>query len=1083
MAQSSDTTINVVIVTALKDEYDQVLAVESGAIDPKWYEGQGRDGRLVATRKFHAASGQVLQAIVTWATEMGGIAAAAIATSMIEKYNPCCLAMCGICAGRREKVSLGDVIFADRLWAYDQGKLVVEVGKDGKRLELFSGDIFQYRLPDSWKQRVEAYKIEAPEWLELRPLSLLHQADWLMLQLSVGNNPREHPEREKRCPDWIITIDYLRKKGFIKRTGLQLTFRGRTRAEELELLHIDGLPPPDSFRIHLAPIATGSRVVEDPDIFNRLSISMRKVLGIEMEASAIGAVGDLKDIPVIVAKAVSDFADEKDDRVRRFAARASAECLIGFMQKYLPELISKDDYSVSLRSELSNSSPEKTNNDSLLTQRCNILPRDIATFTGRFSQVEVLIEALKPRVDGSTPLAVAINAIDGMPGIGKTALAVHVAHRIASMYPDAQLFLDLHGYTPGREPVAPAGALDSLLRALGIPPSRIPETLDERSALWRSEIAQRRAIVVLDNANSHEQVRPLLPGHPSSCVLITSRKKLNSLEGVHDLSLDVLSPNEAVSLFQNLVGDRCSNSDIESVQKVVGLCGHLPLAIQLVGNRWRHRRSWHITDVLAKLENTRTRLQVFSAESIEVATAFELSYNELDSRQQKLFRRLGLHPGVDITPQAAAVLLQCSYDEAEQLLDTLFDHSLVSEPERARYKLHDLLRDYARDLARTVEPSAKQYEAQLRLLTYYLHAVDSADRVLDPHRHRSGTYLSNLSVPETSFEDYRHAFNWLQIERINILACAQLSLDRGLLENACSFGQALAHFLLRAGYYNESYHIHTQSYQAAKTLKDAVLEAQALTNLAQSCHAVGQFDQAKDLFQQALQLWSSTSDQDGCARTLSGLGFTLERTGMYHEALSNLDAALKIRRITGDSYGEAHVLNAVGAVYWRLHEYSQALASFNLALSIRRNIGDRNGEARTVNNIGFTYQRLERYDEAQAWLNEALAIARDLRDRDLEIVTLNNLGYTLGSCGKWDDGVQFAVMGLELAQSIGALYEEGRALDALARCAVGQSKIEAATIYWKDALLVFEKAGVPEAGKIRSILQMQPENWSTTDFL
>lgn len=1070
MSRASKSPIVVVLIAALKDEYDQVLAVEAGAAEGRWREGPGLDGRLVATRRFRASMGNTLEVITTWATEMGGVATAALATSLIEKYNPQCISMCGICAGRRGKLSLGDVIFADRLWTYDTGKLVVEQGPNGERVERFYGDMFQHRLPERWKQRVEAYKVADALWLNLRPRPLQLQAEWLLLRLRAGDNPQAHPDRENACPDWADTIAHLRRKGLLKKTGLSLTHRGAARAQELNLLYVNGPLEPEDFRVHLAPIATGSRVVEDPDIFDRLSESMRKVLGLEMEASALGAVGDLKEVPVIIAKGVSDFADEKDDRFRKFAARASAECLLGFLRTNMPALLSGRNHQPTPQQKSGYARIAPVDNERLGRAQPNLLPRDLVTFTGRSEQLEGLVSELMPERDSPYPTAVAIDAIDGMPGIGKTALAVHVAHLITPDYPDAQLFIELHGYTPGRKPVSPAAALDRLLRALGVPPTRIPEDLDERAALWRSEVAGLRAVIVLDNANSHEQVRPLLPGVPGSCVIITSRRRLASLEGIRELSLDVLTESEAVSLFRRIAGEACIRAGDDAVGEVVRLCGHLPLAIQLVGNRWRHRPSWGIKDLLEKLTDARTRLQVMSAESVEIATAFHLSYRSLSAEQGQLFRRLGLHPGTDITPEAAAVLMECSVAKAERLLDELFDHSLINEPERARYRFHDLLRDYARVRVIEEESPAEREAGQLRLLRYYLYSVDAADRILDPHRRRVDIGPAPVGLPLPIINDHRAALRWLEGERLNALACAQLAVEKGEHLIICQLAHALSLFLSSAGYSRDSYELHHQASEAAKKLGDLSLEASALTDLAHSCQVAGNFERALELFKRAIELWTYVDDDDGRARALNGIGFTLERTGDYKEALVCLDEALRIRRATRDSYGEAHVLNAMGAVHWRMHEYTEALSHFNIALSIRREIGDRYGEARTVNNIGFTYQRQRNYEEAAKWLKEALAIARDLGDRDSEAVTLNNLGYTLGPAGDFPTALDYASRGLEIARIIGSLYEEGRALDAMARCAEGQGNTAAASRHWQAALLIFEKAGVPEAEELRVIL-------------
>lgn len=322
-------TIDVLLICALKDEYDQVLRVRDGLIEPGWVDTRGPRGWIVSDGCFSTPSGPPLRIRTTWATHMGREQAQAVASMLIQEQPARCLAMSGICAGRRGKVALGDVIFADRLWSYDTGKTTVEDGK-----AKFEGDVLQFQPPLNWVQRMQRLTIpKDARWLADRPvLPLEHQEDWVLLRLLSGDNPTEHPAFKTSCPDWSAVLERLWKRMWVAKP-LTLTEAGRKRAAELQLLHPDALPPPPGFQHHVAPIATGASVTEDEGIFPRLSISMRKVLGVEMEASALGALGKMLEIPVIVAKAVSDYGDAfKDDRYRQFAARAAAECLIALLR-------------------------------------------------------------------------------------------------------------------------------------------------------------------------------------------------------------------------------------------------------------------------------------------------------------------------------------------------------------------------------------------------------------------------------------------------------------------------------------------------------------------------------------------------------------------------------------------------------------------------------------------------------------------------------------------------------------------------------------------------------------------------------
>lgn len=332
---SKDHNVDVLLITAMKDEYDQVLRVTDGLSPAGWrVSDDGPQGYRVAHGTFETPTGSLV-VVTSWANHTGREQAQATASLLIQHYKPRCIAMSGICAGRRGDVALGDVIFGDRLWSYDAGKRKVTPQDDGTHREVFQGDHLQFRLSAAWKQRVESFQVDAAaKWLAERPTPPLENQEWwLLLALLRGEDPRNHPNRPDLCPDWSIVLMRLRRKGLLTASGLDLTEKGRHEAEEFDLLHIDGIPAPAPFRVHVAPIATGAEVTEDAGIFPRLAKSMRKVLGVEMEASAIGAIGEIHDIPALVAKGVSDFGDEfKDDRYRRFAARASAECLLSVLR-------------------------------------------------------------------------------------------------------------------------------------------------------------------------------------------------------------------------------------------------------------------------------------------------------------------------------------------------------------------------------------------------------------------------------------------------------------------------------------------------------------------------------------------------------------------------------------------------------------------------------------------------------------------------------------------------------------------------------------------------------------------------------
>ena len=350
------------------------------------------------------------------------------------------------------------------------------------------------------------------------------------------------------------------------------------------------------------------------------------------------------------------------------------------------------------------------------------LPLDTAAFTGRTGELGGLVAAVRGTAGGRV---IGIHAVDGMAGIGKTAFAVHAAHRLAVRFPDGQIFLRLHAHTAGQRPVDPAEALATLLLSAGVAPQQIPPGLEARSAVWRGHLAGKKMLLVLDDAAGSDQVRPLLPGAAGCLVLVTSRRRLTALEEATPISLGTLAPGEAADLFVRLAGRPGLKPADAAVAEVTRLCGYLPLAIRLVAAGLRHHLAWTVTDLAGDLATARNRVLALQAEDVSVAAAFDLSYQDLTAGQQRLFRRLGLHPGTDIDAYAAAALDDANLPATRRRLDELHDQNLIGEPARGRYRLHDLLREYARARAAADGP-ADQQAAIDRLLDYYLHTAVTA---------------------------------------------------------------------------------------------------------------------------------------------------------------------------------------------------------------------------------------------------------------------------------------------------------------------------------------------------------------------
>jgi transcriptional regulator with XRE-family HTH domain len=457
------------------------------------------------------------------------------------------------------------------------------------------------------------------------------------------------------------------------------------------------------------------------------------------------------------------------------------------------------------------------------------LPRDIASFTGRQAELRQLVGVTAVPL---YPGVVSIHAIGGMAGIGKTALAVHAAHQLAPLFPDGQIFLPLHGHTPGQRPVDPADALASLLLTAGVAPAQIPPGLEARTALWRDRLAGKQLLLLLDDAADSEQVRPLLPGSAGSLVLVTSRRHLTALEDAQTVSLDTLPAGQAAELLARLAARPGLDPSGPEVAEITRLCGYLPLAVGMLARQLHHHPAWTAADLAADLAATRDRLQILHAENLSVAAAFDLSYQDLTPAQQRLFRRLGLHPGPDIDAYAAAALDGTGLAAARRHLEALYDQYLIAESARGRYRLHDLIREYARALV-AVEDPAENDTATGRLLDCYQRTVGTAENMLARHSRTRPSQAALTSPPTTvpDLADREQALAWARAERANLLACLDHAARTGQHAWVIALTAGLAGLLRSDGPWVDAVTRHSAAVQAAGHLGDQLGQANALNNL------------------------------------------------------------------------------------------------------------------------------------------------------------------------------------------------------------------------------------------------------------
>jgi tetratricopeptide (TPR) repeat protein/DNA-binding XRE family transcriptional regulator len=738
------------------------------------------------------------------------------------------------------------------------------------------------------------------------------------------------------------------------------------------------------------------------------------------------------------------------------------------------------------------------------------LPRDIGSFTGRERELARLLGTLADVTTGGGPPGICV--IDGMAGVGKTTLAVHAAHGLAASFPDGQFFVPLHAHTPGQRPVSPADALASLLLTAGIAMQQIPPGMEARAGRWRDHIAGKRILLLLDDAAGHEQVRPLLPGTSGSLVLITSRQRLTALEDSAVISLDTLSPAEAVALLARLAGRSGLGSGAGPAGEIARLCGYLPLAIGMLARQLRHHPARTAEELAAGLAAARDRLAVMRAENLSVAAAFDLSYADLSEAQQRLFRRLGLPPGPDIDAYAVAALDDTSLERARIELDELYDHHLITEPAPGRYLLHDLLREYARALAAD-DDTADSRDAAGRLVNYYAHVAAAAGRHIATWTTAGGRLPPGrppACAPRLTTSS--EAAAWLESERPNLHAAVGYAATQTMPLHAIAITVAIGGFLRARGHWDqaaEQYQMAlvaareagdrpgqagvldelgllqqlTSDYPAATaTLAEAIRLFQELGDLPGQAYAVNHlglvqvdmadYPAAAASHRQALELARDAGDRLAEAVSLVDLGMVHQLTGDYPAATASYERALPLARSAGSAFDEADALCQLGAVRRLTEDYPAAITCEQQALELFRHLGDRLGQAWALDELGRVHQLTGDYPAANACLAEAADLFRDLGERHGLAKALNSLGELSLRTSAAQQARNHHAAALAIARELGTPGEQARALEGIGRSLLQQDPAEAAADL-RQALEIYEKIGAPGAQRVQDTLDGQ----------
>ncbi|QUQ68995.1 AfsR/SARP family transcriptional regulator [Kutzneria sp. CA-103260] len=645
------------------------------------------------------------------------------------------------------------------------------------------------------------------------------------------------------------------------------------------------------------------------------------------------------------------------------------------------------------------------------------LPNDTRDFSGRSAELDRLLADAQE----AGPSALVISAINGMGGIGKTTLAVRLAHQLADEYPDGQFFLDLHGFTLGMEPVSPARALETLLQAAGTASELVPLGLDGRAARWRAHMAGKRALLILDNAVDAAQVRPLLPGTSGILVVVTSRRRLTSLEGAVSVSLDLMPAQDAITLFTRIAGANRTATEPAAVATAVELCGRLPLAIRIAAARLRDRQSWTVADLVSRLEDQKRRSRLLDVGDRNVMAVLKVSHRYLQPMPQRLFRLLHLHPGPDFDARAAAALGGLDVPDAEDALEMLLDDNLLRQETSGRYYFHDLVRDCSRELSEEFDSAEERKRARFQLVDHYLHASLAWCEHFQGGLRRVLTGLGPAPETVDVADAQRDPMGALAAEYENIAAISQLAAEHGWHRHAWQLACVLHPYLRSRNFDRHARRIFERGIQAAQADDNIRGEAACRYGLVQVCQARGE----------------------------------------KAEARQQCEHAIRLSRQVGDEEGEAEQLSVLGALHYADNELGEAHDNFRLAEIISRRASAPASRQAIVNNLGVICRETGRLDEALVLFEEALSAARSSADRRDQVVYVQwNIATVHHMRG--DHAMALKLFDQELDASVELKFERGEALARLGLSDVKRSigDLDGAIADGRHALALSRKSGV-----------------------
>lgn len=658
----------------------------------------------------------------------------------------------------------------------------------------------------------------------------------------------------------------------------------------------------------------------------------------------------------------------------------------------------------------------------------SFLPRDIAEFTGRRAEIDRLLEFAR----GTSGQALVISAINGMGGAGKTALAVHLAHRLIDEYPAGHYFIDLLGFSAVAEPLTPLQAVGQLLRSTGFRPELVPSTLPECTALWRSHLAGQRVLLLLDNAVDEAQVRPLLPGVHGPLVLISSRRRLAALEGSVPLSVDVMPLDDAVELFTRIVGPARVEGQSERLAEVARHCGQLPLAIQIAAARLRDRPSWTVSYLARQLADHTERARLLATGDRDVMHVLSWSYRHLRPDQQRMFRLLAVHPGPDFDVCTAAALAGCPPGDAKACLEELLDVNLLKQDSYDRYYMHDLIGDCARGLLESHSSERERSDAKLRLLDYYLRSTNTWCDPLAKDFYRITPVVAVEPPAVHMVASVRSAVDLIEREYRNIVAVIKTAYDGGFHAHVWQIVCSLLAYFGRTNYGGDTEFLLSRSIESARRDGSNRGAALSLMGLSYATHARGHSAEARELMASAVGISEAAGDVSGLVYQQLGLGMLSLEDGLLSESLTLFSTALKLSRELADTFAEAALLNNLGVTSRGMGDLDGALVCYHSALSLSESSGERHVSIKRVLNIGEVHKFRLEYEEAAKWYERGLDLSAEITDDQARALSYLGMSSVARARRDFDESLRLARAALDFAKSSGRRDTECDAYNVIA---------------------------------------------------